>query len=132
MMTDASSGRERRAAADAARAEAMWGMHVLPDDRGGNPIELAHAAHARGDRMFQVDVPIGYTQANTNISLTSSSRTLHTATGDFLGAIEAIGWHLEHVSFTHAVLGHVESGNLQGGYHGTLVALYVFRRTPGS
>lgn len=128
------SDKEARIAADVARAEASWGMPIIPDDRPAGPVRLAWEAHQRGDKFFQVDVPISYTQANSNRGLATASRAMHPpmAAGqeDFLGQIEAFGWRLEHVSTSFVSQGYVASpGNYQGGYHGVLTALYVFRRS---
>ena len=78
-----------------------------------------------------------YIQAATKRSITATTRTVHPQPPDdqidVLGKIEVQGWHLEHVSLTFASTGDIDDGNLQRGHHGTLVALYVFRRiSPGS
>lgn len=135
--------RERWAAADAAEAErsqhgAAWGMTYEPDDR--QPVELAGAAHRRGDRWFQIDLPIAYVQGQAHMGATST-RTHRADTGDVIGSIEAQGWQLEHVATAFVERGHASTKRAQFvvatsaddvANHGELVALYVFRRAPGT
>lgn len=62
-MSDEMSRREKWAAADAARAQARWGMSYMPDSRTATPERLAYEARERGDRWFQVDVAINVCRA---------------------------------------------------------------------
>lgn len=118
-----------RAGAD----NSLWGMPHIPDARTATPAELARAAYERGDQLFQIDLVVSAIQgAVTNNAATT--RTVRGDDADVLGAIEAEGWHLEHVSTSFVETGSVsvkrffsDTGALVAT-HGHLIALYVFRR----
>jgi hypothetical protein len=127
------SWREREAAKDAARVEANFGMYLIPDERQEPPAKLAWEAAQRGDLLFQIDLPVSYVQGSMGATtFTAVSRTVRPVMApehiDYLGQIEAQGWRLEHVSTSYLVQGEITGGNVQTAYHGTLMALYVFRR----
>lgn len=123
--------RERWAAADQARADAKWGMTYLPDPRSASPERLAYEARERGDRWFQIDLPVAYVQGTLNAAQ-NYTRTYRPEPVDVIGAIEAQGWRLEHVAATFVSRGEDAMGQLGGAtavaYHGEMVGLYVFRR----
>ena len=132
-MAEEKSRRQQWAEADAARLEQTWGMHIEPDSRGESPERLAYEAYERGDRLFQIDLPVSGTQGRTGVS-TASTRTWRPQVTDPLGVIERQGWRLENMSAafttgssaTKRIMAH--SGSAEVAYHGTLMAVYVFRR----
>lgn len=129
------SRRERWAAADAAIAELPWGIYQQPEARQSTtPRAMAQAAFARGDRLFQIDLPVAVVQGSVGVGSTQS-RTWRPEDGDVLGAIESAGWLLEHVSSTFVTHGSTATkrllangGSTEVATHGSLVGLYVFRR----
>ena len=134
-MTEDLTRRERWAAADAARNEARWGISYTSDTRTQTPEQLAHAAYAAGHRWFQLDVPVAYVQGTAS-GYDSQTRTHRPAEPvDAIGAVEAQGWRLEHVSTAFVPRGERSMGHVGGevatASHGELVALYVFRRAEG-
>ena len=130
-MTDDMSRREKWAAADAARAQARWGMSYMPDSRAATPERLAYEARERGDQWFQIDVAINVVQGAVSV-VDAYTQTARTESADFIGPIEAQGWTLEHVSTTFVTRGQSRMETLGGAaeyaFHGDLVGLYVFRR----
>jgi hypothetical protein len=109
-------------------------MNQGGDNRQVSPERLAYEAHQRGDQWFQVDVAIaavqGYAAAGSN-----STRTVHEPLDDFIGAIEAHGWTLQHVSTSFVQTGSTGTkrvlhnvGSTVVATHGYLAGLYVFRR----
>jgi hypothetical protein len=127
-MSEPVTSKDRWAAGDAARFDAQFGMHVLPDDRPSSPERLAYEAFERGDLLFQIDMPVSYTQGTKQATTTAASRTVHGPAVDLLGAIEKQGWRLEHVAASYISQGTVGSGDFQAAHHGALVGIYVFRR----
>lgn len=130
-MSEGMSRRERWAAADAQAAQARWGMNCIPDTRIATPERLAYEAYERGDQLFQIDLAVSVVQGTVN-ALVGYSRTVRPEYLDHLGAIEAQGWRLEHVSTTFVHQGQSTMGALGGAAetasHGMLMGLYVFRR----
>lgn len=131
-MTDETmTRRERWAAADAARSDARWGMTYAPDPRTATPERLAYEARERGDRWFQIDVPVSYTQGTVN-AYDNYTRTHRAPEVDVIGSVEAQGWELAHVAATFVLRGEASMEHLGGAAatasHGEVVALYVFRR----
>lgn len=114
--------------------QSIWGMAHAPDPRAQEPAELARAAYERGDQFFQLDLVVSAVQgAVTNSSI--MTRTVRSDAADVLGAVEAQGWRLEHVSTSFVETGSTsvrkffaDTGTLVAN-HGHLVALYVFRRS---
>lgn len=110
-----------------------WGMTYAADDRAGTPTDLARTAHARGDQLFQIDLPLYWVQGNVSATR-GFTRTVRHDPGDVLGAIEAEGWQLEHVAATYVPHGESSmkaiGGAVETAGHGGLVGLYVFRRSP--
>jgi hypothetical protein len=130
-MTEEMPRRARWAAADAARAQAGWGMSYVPDSRTASPERLAYEARDRGDRWFQIDVTLTAVQGTVN-AMQGYTQTRRSESPDFIGAIEAQGWTLEHVSTTFVTRGQSTMAAIGGAaehaFHGDLVGLYVFRR----
>lgn len=129
-MTEGQSRRERLAAADLARAEAKFGMHYWPDNRP--PVEqIAAEAHARGDTVFQIDLPISAYQGAVDVT-TAISKVWRPEYYDYIGLIERQGWRLDHMSAAYVPRGSTHQGVLGGatveGIHGDLVGVYLFRR----
>jgi hypothetical protein len=131
IMTDDMSRREKWAAADAARAQARWGMSYLPDPRSATPERLAYEARERGDEWFQIDVAISVVQGAVN-AVDGFTQTARSDSADFIGPIEAQGWTLQHVSTTYVIRGQSTMATVgdaaEHAFHGELVGLYVFRR----
>jgi hypothetical protein len=127
------SWNERAAAADAARAEARWGMRYVPDEREA-PERLAHDAAQRGDTWFQVDIPLSGYQGNVAVG-SSWTRVWRAAPYDHIGAIERQGWRLEHVAACYVERGSSSNsgatGATEASTHGDVIGLYVFRRREG-
>jgi hypothetical protein len=130
-MTDAGSRRERWAEADAARANARWGMSYVPDPRTASPDRLAYEAYERGDRWFQIDLVVHVVQGAVNLAH-GYTRVHRGPEYDAIGPIEAQGWKLEHVSTTFVQHGQstmsAVGGAAEEATHGVLIGLYVFRR----
>lgn len=108
-------------------------MSHAPDPRIATPRELAREAHERGDQLFQIDLVVSAIQGSVD-NTAPMTRTIRAEAGDVLGAIEAEGWRLEHVSTSFVETGSTsvkkffsDTGGLVAN-HGHLVALYVFRR----
>jgi hypothetical protein len=136
-------GRERWAANDAATVaaaatsladSASWGMPHAPEVRTASPERLAYEAYERGDHFFQIDVVVSVIQGHISIGMTMT-RLYRPEPYDTIGAIEAQGWHLEHVSTSFVETGSsatkrvlANAGSTLVANHGSLVALYVFRR----
>lgn len=135
-MSDEMTRRERWAAADVARNDARWGMNYV-DDQRPTPEQLAYAAYQRGDRWFQIDVPLFYAQGTTRAydNYTRTHRQADPAP-DVIGPIESQGWILAHVATAFVLRGETGMENIGGAFetanHGELVALYVFRRVEHS
>lgn len=134
MTDDKLTYRERVAARDAYErsGEAAWGMHYQPDS-ARDPVHLAYEARQRGDRLFQVDLPLIWVQGAAGIG-TASTRQTRLEVGSVLGQIEEQGWRLEHVSTTFVEHGSSASkkvmanaGSTVVATHGAVVAVYVFR-----
>lgn len=104
-----------------------------PADDSASPVALARQTYDRGDRYFQIDLVVSVTQViEEQGSLRTGTYRPHMP-ADLLGQIEDQGWSLEHVS-TSFVL-HGTSTTMFGigeesrsADHGSLIALYVFRR----
>lgn len=124
--------REQRALA--ADSRGAWGMPRVPDHRTASPERLAYEAHQRGDRLFQIDLVVSTVEGGIGVG-THITRRVRADDRDVLGAIEAQGWHLEHVSLAYAQEGSVSTkrmlatvGNTLVADNGSLIGLYVFRR----
>jgi uncharacterized protein (DUF1684 family) len=113
--------------------EHWWGITYERDER--SPQALARRAYERGDRWFQIDLPVAYTQGRAHMGATAT-RTLRVDTADVIGRIEEQGWRLEHVAAAFVQRGHASTKRQVAigtsaddiASHGELVALYVFRR----
>lgn len=133
MADDPTPGDPRTGGESPGGEQSIWGMSHAPDPRVEDPAELARAAYERGDRIFQIDLVVSAVQgAVTNSSI--MTRTVRAEDTDVLGAIEAQGWRLEHVSTAFIDTGSTsvrkffsDTGALVAN-HGHLIALYVFRR----
>jgi hypothetical protein len=119
---------------DEREREAQWGMPFDSDDQAASPEQMAYSAYQRGDRIFQIDLPVAWVQGWYGVGQTST-RVRHPTPYDVLGAIEAQGWHLEDVSAafveqgsssTKRILANV--GSTLVATHGILMGIYVFRR----
>jgi hypothetical protein len=119
--------------ADQSRDYGGWGITHVPDETS-TPQRLAYEAYKRGDRVFQVDVVVSVIQGQAWMGSTVT-RFVRPEPFDTIGAIEAQGWRLEHTSAafvengssaTKRLLANV--GSTEVANHGSLVALYVFRR----
>jgi hypothetical protein len=113
--------------------QSIWGMTHAPDSRVATPAALAREAYERGDQLFQIDLIVSAIQGAVD-NTAPMTRTVRSDPGDVLGAIEAQGWRLEHVSTSFVETGSTsvkkffsDTGALVAN-HGHLVALYVFRR----
>jgi hypothetical protein len=96
--------RQQWAARDAREAESRqsggaWGITYEADPRRESPERLAHEARERGDRWFQIDLPIAITQGHAYMGATAT-RVQRPETGDVIGRIEEQGWRLQHVAAT--------------------------------
>ena len=126
--------REAQAERATAEAEAQWGMQVWPDERQANIYDLAQQAYERGDALFRVDIPEFWVQGRA-FAGTTASRVRRAEYADVLGAIERMGWHLEHVAATYVLNGSSATKRMGHSVGSTYVAdnrifvgLYVFRR----
>jgi hypothetical protein len=99
-----------------------------------SPTELARQAYQRGDHYFQIDLVVSVTEI-IETQGTLRTRSYHPQQPpDPLGQIEEQGWTLQHVSTSYVLQ---DTSTVMFGVgeesrsadHGSLVALYVFRRT---
>lgn len=126
--------RERQETAQAAEQEAQWGMPFQDDPDRSAPERQAWEAYERGDRLFQIELPVCWVQGWIGVGA-HASRVRHSARYDVLGAIEQQGWRLEHVAAAFMETGSsatkrvfASAGSTLVATHGAMVGLYVFRR----
>lgn len=119
-----------------AEDEAGWGITYLDDTRVASPERLAWEARERGDRWFQIDLPVFVTQGIARMGGTAT-RNVRPDLGDFIGKIEEQGWALKHVSTCFVDRGHASTKRAQMivatsaddvATHGEVSGLYVFKR----
>jgi hypothetical protein len=111
--------------------------HDLPGDGLWSPIEWARQAYQRGDRFFQIDLVVSVIKVVEDQGVLRTQTVRPPMLADHLGLIEDQGRRLEQVSTSYvmqgtstAVFGIGEA--TRSADHGSLVALYVFRRQAAS
>lgn len=98
-----------------------------------HPVDRARTAYDNGDRFFQTQLVVNEVTAIFP-SLTRTDNRMNETEGvaDLLGAIESIGWRLEHVGYTF-----MEKASIKGAVHGgreatwaagQTIGIYLFRR----
>lgn len=99
------------------------------------PTGQAEAALARGDRFFQVEIPIsalGGSASAFGSSLNVIKKSKMSAP-DMLGQIEELGWRLEHVGYVFIETGSTSTNRVLSTGQGTVTrgqvqGIYLFRR----
>jgi hypothetical protein len=124
----ATQAAQQQAAADQARAQTAF---------LAGPIGQATTAKAGKQGFFEVQLTVGSSQRtssmfNTDPTGSGANRTAtHAGT---LAAIEAVGWHLEHVGYIFMITGESSSDRILGtgqntAVSGETVGIYLFRNT---
>jgi hypothetical protein len=103
-----------------------------------SPVGRAEAALARGDRFFQIHLPVSSLSGDrswfgsTNNVIESAGSGRRDGKPDVLTQIEDVGWHLEHVGYVFIETGATSSSRVfttgqgtvtEGAVHG----IYLFR-----
>jgi hypothetical protein len=123
---------QRRAAAVAKeRAEREY---------AASPVGRAEAALARGDRFFQIQLPVSSLTGDRSWFGSSENAAVeHAANGartdgkpDVLTQIEDAGWHLEHAGYVFVETGATSSARMFSTGEGTVTegsvqGIYLFR-----
>ena len=109
------------------------------DAAAAHEVQLAHwAAEARraraaGQAIFQMDLPLATTRgaAMPMVGAQATSTAPH-PWPHVLQAVEAEGWHLEHVGYVYRITGSDSRDKLlmtgqQEAFSGEIVGIYLFR-----
>jgi hypothetical protein len=131
--TEAAGMRERWAGNDRARAEAAFNAQFPTAPERPTAVQEAYEAKARGDRLFQLELPIQSTAGFAGNGLAQTYWRHHGQPGQILSQVEAYGWRLEHVSTVFAPASTVHMGVARGAdafTQGVLVGVYLFRDDP--
>ena len=103
-----------------------------------SPVGRAEAALKRGDRFFQIHLPVSSLSGDRS-RFGSTGNTIETVTSvrrdgkpDILTQIEDVGWHLEHAGYVFIETGVTSSGRVfsagQGSVtEGAVHGIYLFR-----
>lgn len=97
------------------------------------PAGKARAAKAAGAGIFQIDVPLSYTLAETIAMVGVDTHTFGAVNyASVIQSIEAEGWRLEHAGYIYRVTGSVSrdkfmSSGQQEAVSGAIVGIYIFR-----
>lgn len=98
------------------------------------PIGQAEEALQRGDRFFQVEIPISALRgpASSFGSSTNQLRRSRNNAPDILGQIEELGWRLEHVGYVFIETGSTSTNRVLSTGQGTVTrgqvqGIYLFR-----
>ncbi|MDT4950152.1 MAG: hypothetical protein QOJ37_2747 [Pseudonocardiales bacterium] len=120
----------QRAAKDAARQDAQWGMADATEKRPVSPERLAYEAWMRGERTFQIDLVVSRDEGFVHPTRGPATRTKQIESDvNIIDRIEEQGWRLEHVALAHAQTGSIgHEGYPWFAFHGKHTALYIFRR----
>jgi hypothetical protein len=125
---------EQQRAAEAAKEQAAWAY-------AASPVGRAEAALARGDRFFQIQLPVSSLAGDRSWfgSSQNSVQSANDAGGDgkpdVLTQIEDAGWHLEHAGFVFVETGATSSARMFSSGEGTVTegevhGIYLFRAAP--
>jgi len=101
-----------------------------------NPVVRAQAAKGRGDRFFETTMPVSQISGGARWGTTRTQ----TETGDYykqpdaLGAIESVGWKLEHVGYVFLETGTISTRRVlltgeKTATTGVLTGIYLFRNS---
>lgn len=121
---------ERRQAEEARLAEEERRRAAF----AASPIGRARAAHARGDRFFQVELDAGALTGYASVFGSSDNEIrAHHDESDLLGRIEDEGWRLEHTGFVFIETGSTSTERMFFSGEGTVTrgvvtGIYLFRR----
>jgi hypothetical protein len=125
------AAQQRAAAADKERAARAY---------AASPVGRAEAALARGDRFFQIQLPVTSVTGRPSYFGSSHNEVVAPANPrtdgkpDVLTQIEDVGWHLEHAGYVFLQTGGTSSGRILGGEgsvtEGGVVGVYLFRAAP--
>lgn len=134
-MTDApkQTWREAQAQRQAEEAEAAFGM-TMAEFSVTEALTAARQAFDSGQSLFQVEVPIGWSQGWIGIGNYANRYRADPKPG-LLSAVEAMGWRLEHVNTVFVDQGSASTkrafanaGSTLVAAHGFVLSVYVFRR----
>jgi hypothetical protein len=100
-----------------------------------SPEEIARLARDAGDRFFQISLPLMATQRTLMGILGGDKMGVKTTTSqhtDILGAIESVGWRLDHVGYVFRETGAVSRDKLYSSGQtssvtGEVWGIYLFR-----
>jgi hypothetical protein len=134
------SAEEKAAEKEALRAAAEQQVALRAQQRtaaefAASPVGQAQAAKEQNQGFLEVQLTVGSSQRVSSIfnSDPTGSGTNRVAThAGTLAAIEAIGWHLEHVGYIFMITGESSSDRLLGtgqntAVSGQTVGIYLFR-----
>ena len=99
-----------------------------------SPVGRARQAHARGDRLFQVELEVSQlTGVDSMFGSAENEITRSRTEPDLLGRIEDEGWHLEHVGYVFVETGSTSTNAMFSTGQGTVTrgvvtGVYLFRR----
>lgn len=98
------------------------------------PVGQAEEAMERGDRFFQIEIPISALSGPASAfgSSTNQIRRTRNRAPDLLGQIEEFGWRLEHVGYVFIETGSTSTNRMLGTGQGTVTrgqvqGIYLFR-----
>jgi len=96
------------------------------------PVARAVAAKKRGDRFLEVSMPVSQVLGRSGRGATTTATADDDRQSDVLGAIESVGWHLEHAGWvlleTSTAAGNRFVGTGQRtATDGVLAGIYLFR-----
>jgi outer membrane biogenesis lipoprotein LolB len=119
---------KQRQQEEAANAQAWAEWNASPQGR-------ARAAAEAGQQLFEITIPISVTERTARGQLTGSKQDQVTRKAEartVLEAIEAEGWHLEHVGYVFEQTGSVSRDKLlssgqTAAVQGQIVGIYLFR-----
>jgi hypothetical protein len=106
-----------------------------------SPVGRAEAALARGDRFFQIQLPVS-TLSGDRSWFGSSDNSVQSAVADrtdgkpdVLTQIEDVGWNLEHAGYVFVETGATSSTRMFSSGEGTVTegsvqGIYLFRAAP--
>jgi hypothetical protein len=117
-----------RQRAEAAAAEQAARAHAA------SPVGRAEAALQRGDRFFQIPLPVSSLSGQPSWFGSTDNQVAPVGPGgaDVLGQIEDVGWRLEHVGYVFIETGATSSNRMFVSGEGTVTegvvtGIYLFR-----
>lgn len=128
--------RERvQAAQQQARAaqQAQAAQEQAAREHAASPLGRAEAAHAAGHGFFEIQLDVGQTQGVATFGEARADERRTDAHLGVLGAIEQVGWRLEHVGYVFVQTGQESTDKFvttgqRIAVTGKTVGIYLFRR----